>query len=441
MGKKWISIFLSLIMITVTLVSCSMASRISAKPINDIKSIQGKEEILSVEELDKAYIDGLNGFAYDVFDQLSRGDNVFLSPYSIFLAISMLYNGADKETRVEMAKMLGFDQLSYYTAEYHKEANDYMNANAQYLMELLHKTDSKVTMKVANSIWTSKDAVFSETIDLSLLSPVRQYYNADIFQVDFRDDQTLKDVNQWVIKHTDGMIDPFLEEFQDKANMRLFLANAIYFNGKWANPFQKEHTRKYQFHGTRGEQTADMMFMHDEKYRYYNEKGLRGIEIPYGEERIVMNVIIPEDTQNATIGEIYHVLKAEDIKDFLSQLDKAPKIELGTLALPKFEMEYRAQDLNTALQELGMIDAFNDSNADFGFIGDNLFVSNVSHMAKIQVEEWGTKAAAATGIEMTTTAMPLDSSMDFIVDVPFLYIIRDRDTGAILFIGMMNNIE
>ena len=427
-------------MIASTLVGCGMATHVGVEPINDGKSIKREGEILAVGELDRAYIEGLNGFAYDIFDQLLSGDNVFISPYSISLALSMLYNGADQETRAEMAEMLGFDRLTNYTSEYDKEANDYMNANARYLMNSLHEADSEVTLKLANSIWSSKDANFSETIDTALLSPVRQYYNADIFQVDFREDQTLKDVNKWVSNHTDGMIDPFLEKFQDKDNLKLFLANAIYFNGKWTNPFQKDRTRKHQFYGTDGLQTVDMMFMYEENYRYYSENGLRGVELPYGDERMVMNIIIPEDTVNSSIGEICDTLKAEDITRFLSQLDKASKIELGTLALPKFEMEYGTVNLNNALQELGMIDAFSESSADFNLIGDNLYLGTVSHMAKIQVEEWGTKAAAATGLEVTKTSMPLDPSIDFIVDVPFLYFIRDKDTGTILFIGIMNNI-
>ena len=440
MRRKWIAIFISFVMVASTLVACGVATRV-AEPINDVKLFKGEDEILTVEELDKAYIDGLNGFAYDIFDQLTGDDNVFISPYSISLALSMLYNGADEETRVEMAQVLGYDRLRNYTSEYNKEANDYMNANARYLIDGLGKADSKVTLNVANSIWLSKDADFSETIDTALLSPVRQYYNADIFQVDFREDQTLDDVNKWVSNHTDGMIDPFLQEFQDKNNLRLFLANAIYFNGKWTYPFQKDQTRKYQFNGINGVQMVDMMFMHEEEYRYFSENGLRGVEIPYGNERMVMNVIIPEDTANTTIGEIYDTLMTEDITGFLSKLDKAAKHELGTLALPKFEMEYGTVNLNNALQELGMVDAFDESSADFGLIGDDLFVGAVSHMAKIQVEEWGTKAAAATGIEVVTTAMPLDPPIDFIVDVPFLFIIRDKDTGAILFIGMMNDIE
>lgn len=141
MRKKWISILLSMIMIASTLVGCGMATHVGVEPINDGKSIKREGEILAVGELDRAYIEGLNGFAYDIFDQLLSGDNVFISPYSISLALSMLYNGADQETRAEMAEMLGFDRLTNYTSEYDKEANDYMNANARYLMNSLHEAD------------------------------------------------------------------------------------------------------------------------------------------------------------------------------------------------------------------------------------------------------------------------------------------------------------
>lgn len=441
MKGKWIAVFVGIVMIASTLMGCGLVAHVDAKPINSERLLKNDDEILDVEELDTDYIDELNGFAYDIFDQLSDGNNIFISPYSISLALSMLYNGADEETRLEMAEMLGFDTLSGFTNEYSKESNEYMNANAKHLIEALQDADSKVTFNVANSIWLSKDAKFNERIDSVLLAPVRQYYNADILQVDFREDQTLNDVNKWVSNHTDGMIDPFLERFQDKENLRLFLANAIYFNGKWTNPFQTDQTRKYQFNGTNGTRMVDMMFMREEKYRYLAENGLRGVELPYGDERMVMNVIVPEDTTAMTIGEIYDTLTTEDINQFLSKLDSAEKKELGTLALPKFEMEYGTVNLNKALQELGMVDAFAESSADFGLIGDDLFVGAVSHMAKIQVEEWGTKAAGATGIEMIATGMPLDPPTNFIVDVPFLFLIRDKDTGAIVFVGIMNNID
>jgi serpin B len=259
--------------------------------------------------------------------------------------------------------------------------------------------------------------------------------------VDFTQDSTLEDVNEWVSDRTEGMIDPFMEEFHNEENLRLFLVNAIYFNGKWSLPFSPEATRRTPFYGLSATRNVDMMYMSETEYRYYSDKGMRGVEIPYGEGRLVMDVLIPEDTQNTTIGEVYGALTEEEINQFLEQLDLSKTTELGTLAIPKFEMEYGMVNLNSALQELGMKHAFDEYLADFGLIGKELFVSQVVHKAKIQVEEWGSKAAAATGIEMETTSALLEEPLRFIVDVPFIFFIRDKQTDAILFMGEMNQIN
>jgi len=269
----------------------------------------------------------------------------------------------------------------------------------------------------------------------------RNYYDSDIFQVDFTDDKTLKNVNEWVSDKTDGMIDPFLEKFQDKEALRLFLVNAIYFNGKWSNPFSPDDTRSQSFQGITNTSMVDMMYMLDQEYRYYSANGMKGIEIPYGNENLVMNILIPEDTANTTINEVYAMLSATEMEGYLRQLDDVAKTEVGTLAMPKFEMEYGTVSLNETLKELGMKSAFEENNANFDLIGEDLFVSMVGHKAKIQVEEWGTKAAAATGIDVNTTSAPMDEPLRFIVDVPFVFFIRDKQSDIILFMGEMNNMN
>jgi serpin B len=439
---KRVAMLLCFIMIISTLSACSQIMRASAsKPINSKKLLGASTDVTKVENIDQAYVTGLNTFAYGIFSKLSGEENVFISPYSISLALSMLYNGADKDTRTEMAKLLGFDQLKDYTVDYNELANHYMNANSKYLRKTLQKADPKVELEIANSIWLAENAIFQDTIESALLAPVRNYYNSDIIQVDFADDKTLDQVNQWVSDNTDAMIDPFLEKFLDKETLRLFLVNAIYFNGKWSNPFSPEDTHSQSFQGLTNASSVDMMYMFDQEYRYYNANGLRGIEIPYGNETLVMNLLIPEDAANTTINQVYTKLSAIEVDQYLQQLDEVAKTEIGTLAVPKFEMEYGTVSLNEALKELGMKQAFEEGNANYGLIGDDLFVSMVGHKAKIRVEEWGTKAAAATSVEINTTAAQVEEPLRFIVDVPFIFFIRDKQSDTILFIGEMNNMD
>ena len=442
MKSKWIVIVLCIALIGSTLAGCDLVIHADAtQPINSSKLMEDSDDVIEAQELDSTYADGLNEFAYNIFSKLKGKENVFISPYSISMALSMLYNGADEKTRTEVAKVLGYHLLTDYSNAYSETANQYMNANSKYLMDVLQKADPKVEISIANSIWLAKDVAFQDTIDTALLAPVRNYYNADIFQVDFTKDKTLDQVNEWVSDKTEGMIDPFLEQFQDKELLRLFLANAIYFNGKWSKPFSPDDTRPEPFIGLNSTETVDMMFMNKEEYRYYSENGMRAIEIPYGNGSVVMNVLIPEDTENSSISEVYDALSTSVVNQFLEKLDAAYIQELGTLALPKFEMEYGTKSLNGALQELGMKDAFIEGEADFALIGDDLFVSQVSHKAKIQVEEWGTKAAAATGIEYGTTSALPEEPLQFIVNVPFIFFIRDKQTDSILFMGEMNQMN
>jgi serpin B len=254
-------------------------------------------------------------------------------------------------------------------------------------------------------------------------------------------DKTLKDLNDWVSVKTEGMIDPFLEHFNNPAALRLFLINAIYFNGKWTMPFSPDDTSPCIFNGLNSSKAVDTMHMYKESYRYYNDNGIQGIEIPYGNESLVMNILIPQDKEKTTIGELYDQLTTDQFSRYLQQLDEANKVEVATLAFPKFKMEYGMVELKDTLQALGMKDAFNGETADFNLINDSLFVSAVMHKAKIEVEEWGTKAAAATAIEMRTTGIEVNDPFVFIVDVPFVYIIRDKQTNTILFMGQMNDME
>jgi len=441
MKKRLLSLGILMILTASILIGCDLSAKAGAEvPINLTKSLKTDVEVDEINELDKSHMEGLTKFAFDMFMEQRDGENIFISPYSISLALSMVYNGADGKTRSEIAELLGYDKVDGYTADYSEEANAYMNSNEKYLIDALLNVDPKVQINVANSIWMAENAKFNDTIDEALLTPVRKYYDGDIFQVDFTLDETLDQVNEWVSDNTDKMIDPFLDQFQDKESLMLFIANAIYFNGKWTLPFEKSNTRQAPFYGREGTREVDMMHMSDEQYRYLAMEGIRGVEIPYGNEKLVMNVLIPEDPNNGVIGDLLGDKSCEELNRFLLELDNSSKIKLGTLALPKFEMEYGTVDVTKALKELGMEEAFTD-NANFSLIGDNIFISTISHKAKIEVEEWGTKAAAATGLEMNLTSMPLDPPINFIVDVPFLFTIRDKVTGTILFIGEMNNMN
>jgi serpin B len=137
----------------------------------------------------------------------------------------------------------------------------------------------------------AKDEKFADSIDAALLTPVRNYYNGDIFQVDFTGETALKQVDNWVSDRTDGMINPFLQQFTSPEKMRLLLINAIYFNGTWRSPFSPDDTVEATFHGLTSDSSVNMMNLHEEEYRYYSDNGMQGLELPYGEGKLVMDCL------------------------------------------------------------------------------------------------------------------------------------------------------
>ena len=438
MRRKVIALLLILALFGSVLYGCSSLKKAAAsQPMNGKDSIEHYEGTIKLEEMDPAYADAQREFAYQIFDSVEEGENTFLSPYSIAMALSMLYNGADWGTREEMAKLLGYDLLEGYTPDYNEAANHYVNANNTLLMRLLQAAGyPKVKLNTANAIWLAKEGEFSDQLETDLLAPARYYYDGDVFEVDFKKEETLKEVNQWVSKKTNGMIDPFLDSFSDPESIRVFLANAVYFNGEWKLPFEPKDTREATFYGEKETTRVDMMHLYGEKFRYYSEGGVQGIELPYGSGTIVMDILIPEDKQQS-IQELYEGLTSKEKDDFFGKLDKAVVKEIGTLGVPKFELEYSVEELNDILIGMGMKEAFSRQDADFELIGKKLYVSRVTHKAMIRVEEWGTEASAATGIEVETTAALAEPPLNFIVDVPFLFFIRDTATDTILFMGSM----
>ncbi|HKL79817.1 MAG TPA: serpin family protein [Mobilitalea sp.] len=444
MKQKYIAVIICIALTGVLLAGCSKTTKVDASLLmNSEIDLKAYEEAVEPEVLDEDYADGLNKFAYQIFRELQGDENIVFSPYSISLALSMLYNGTDSKTREEMAELLGYQNLEGYTAEYSEQANQYMNANSKLLMDSLEKADKKVEFNAANSIWLSNQGKFSDQIETALLAPVRYFYDGDIFNVDFMDKKTLEDLNLWVSERTDGMIDPFLDSFSNPEMLRLFLVNAVYFNGEWSLPFEPRDTSRGMFYGAQHSTEVDMMHLTKEKFRYYKDDGIQGIELPYGNGRIVMDVLIPTDTskKDKNIRKLFNDLTPAEVDIFFDKLDMAKAVKIGAVALPKFEMEYGLVDLNDSLKELGMEQAFLEGEADLSLIGDDLFVSHVMHKAKIEVAEWGTKAAAATGIGVDTTSVEADPLIRFIVDVPFLFFIRDTQTDTILFMGGMNQPE
>lgn len=421
--KKWKKV-LGIGMAAVTFVTgCGIKEPVAP----DVKTA-GKQNVEITEDTKQQFSKGINDFSFRILEELQEGKNIFISPYSISMGFSMLVNGAQGETKEQIENVFGIPDLETWN----RIASEYME-----------KSWGKDTfVKNANAIWVSDTMELAENAEKDYFSVVSEFYQAKQHYQDLTTDATREEINSWVKEHTGGMIEKILEENLDEDD-RMALFNAIYFEGKWMEPFFGEDTKEIPFYGKKDTKNVDMMYLYDKKFSYTEKNGLRGIEVPYKDSSVVMDLVMPSDPDK-DIMEVWGNLKEEEKQEFLKVLSEEPLTEIGTLGIPKFESEYTAaEELKEALENMGMPLAFALVGADFGKIGKDLSVGGVVHKAKVSVEENGTKAAAVTEIVMYgNCALPLEEeTIDFIANRPFLYVIRDKESDVILFVGLMYEAE
>ena len=202
-----------------------------------------------------------------------------------------------------------------------------------------------------------------------------------------------------------------------------------------------EMTYEETFHGTNGDTQVDMMHQGQEWFPYYQEGNLRGISLPYGDGSKVMNVLIADDSTDQTAAELFAALSESEKNEFLQNVMNADEAYVEWLQMPKFNMSYSIDGFKEILESLGMQDAFDSGAADFTKIGE-VYVSDVGHMAVLEVDELGSRAAAVTSVMVKEMAMLIEENpVRFVVDQPFVFTIQDKETGVILFMGQVRNLE
>ena len=357
-------------------------------------------------------------FAFGLFQDIVSNDGsdiVFLSPLSASLALSMTANGASETTRQEMLSVLGFDCSI-------KEVNEYNRS----VMDLFASEPDGVELNAANSIWVS-DAF---PLKGRFCRTVRKNYDAMVTNLDFSDPASPSVINRWCADNTAGRIDKMIEAI-DPAT-QLYLLNALYFKGLWTTPFDTALTREDIFHGDSND--SQVKFMYNKAYfPYYIGPEGSMVELPYGDDRnFVMDVIIPPDGLSA--DEFVIGLDSES----LSRLSSGLQTDEIRLMLPSFKAEYDVS-LNAALQRLGMKEAFT-SSADFSDMSkEPLMISEVRQKTFIEVNEEGSEAAAITSVSMMRASLGPEP-VRFTVDRPFVFLIRERTSGTVLFMGLVRNL-
>jgi serpin B len=379
--------------------------------------------------IDKELVQSNTEFALNIFNELVRenqGKNIFISPLSISTALTMAYNGAEGSTKEAMASTLKINTINL----------EKVNQGFHSLHTSLENADQEVSLSIGNSVWIKED--YAPNIYESFSKRLSSHYESEIFVRDFGDQKTVEEMNKWVKAQTNEMIDKIIDNIEPDNVM--FLLNAIYFKGDWLEQFDESLTRERDFYlsGDSIVKSETMSITGD--FHYYSEDDFSVARFPYGRDKIAMYIFLPQ--QNVALDRFVGDLSQSRFDDIISRLSLQRDLKVR---FPKFRLEYGTKRLNNVLQTLGMNIAFSPVEANFGGIAPldkgNLFISFVDHKSVIEVNEKGTKAAAATNVGISLTSAP-DDAHTFFVDKPFFFVIRDDRSSSILFMGkIMNPLE
>ena len=377
--------------------------------INIVRNIIG-DALETNEDTDISSVASANTrFGFKLLQDLRErdpGGNIFISPLSISIALTMTYNGAVGETERAMAEVLEIDALDLST----------INNSNKALRNSLENPDPKVEISIANSIWSRQGVEFKA----DFLERNREFFGAEIASIDFSSPQATATINEWVDINTNGKI----EKIVDRINPQtlLFLINAIYFKGNWQDQFDNSMTRTGTFHLPNGSEKRVQMMRREGEYPYLRGERFEATSLPYGDGRLSMYIFLPN--RNSNLNKFLRDLNAENWEGWISQFQD----RRHEMVLPRFKLEYEVR-LNDTLESLGMGIAFG-GGADFSGMGPSLFISEVRHKTFVEVNEEGTEAAAVTAVVGVKSLPPA-----FRVDRPFFFAIYDTETETILFMG------
>jgi serpin B len=366
-----------------------------------------------------------NNFAWDLYGQLHSSEgNLFFSPASIELALVMAWNGARGETAAEMAQALRLPT---------PYANEFSSVTAAFgqLQAQLKPRDDAFTLNIANRLWGQEGYAFKE----SFLSDLDTHFGAGLQELDFRGDSESSrlTINDWVAEKTEQKIVDLLAPGTVDAGTRLVLTNAVYFLGDWQHPFSASATIDRPFFLGDGTEMRTSTMSQSRSLRYAADGLVQVLALPYKGDQVEMLIILPQEKSG--LPQLEKVIDQKVVDGWSTALANTRV----TLQLPKFSLR---DDFSLAkvLGRLGMGGAFT-SGADFsGMTGRReLAISDVIHKSFVDVDEKGTEAAAASAATMMLTSAPMEPTkvVEFIADHPFLFLIRDVDTGTILFLGRM----
>ena len=406
-----------------TLGSCATKKAQQEKDNNVVIS-RGNDmdgSFLIFSDADRSTVAKTNEFALNLFRTQAGMDTKVVSPISVAYLMGLLANGANGNTQAEIMKALNMEGTSLNS----------LNEAYKGIINTASRYDSQTKVNVANCVAVNKQVTLKDDYTKAM----QDLYDASVESMDFASSKATAKINGWCSKQTDGMIPKIVDQLD--ANATAVLMNAVYFNGTWAEKFEKGDTKTENFRGyTRDIKKVPMMHQQS-KFSYTDNKDFAAVTLPYGNGTYSMTIILPAEGKSTT--DILNSLNAKTLEKTRRDMTEC----VVDLKLPRFTTTTETQ-LNKPLATLGATSMFQAGKADFSNMTDaSMFVSTMLQKAKIEVDESGTKAAAVTSAIMTMSALPPDEPrhVTFHANRPFIYLITERNSQAIFFIGQYTGAE
>ena len=395
----------------------SAAKELTAEPIK-LTDADMMAHALEVQTVHAALTD----FGLDLL-QKSRDKEkkaTLVSPLSVALALSMTANGAEGDTLAQFQEVLG-DGASI----------EAINVACRALTVVYRNLGGSTQCSIANSLWVDPDGQIKD----DFIGTCRGVFDAQVFQGELSAPGIVGDLNGWVSEHTSKMIPKIIDQpFPEET--ACLLVNALYLKNSWLSEFSPNATHERAFHHEGGSDSRmDFLSKHDATLSYLQGKGAQGVVLPYDDGRLAFVAILPDlYPDSPDLGQWLNNLDGNSLSQLMNNREDALFL---SFAMPKFSAEWKG-NLEDILPLLGLEDAFVNGTADFSNLGDNpegYFINQVIHATKIEVNEKGTEAAAATVVDAPAGSAPPQEGITLILDRPFLYGIVDLYTGVPLFLG------
>ncbi len=369
-------------------------------------------------------VNASNHFAFDVYSKMDESEvsNLFYSPFSIFSTMAMIYEGSNGETADEMKSVFYFPESSVLRSNYAAIFNDLTQRNKYY------------EVRIGNGLWVQNDfPLLDDYID-----QVESFYGGKAANLNFYNEpeKSRQTINNILKKQTNNKISDSIPSDGISRDTKIVLANAIYFNGEWLWKFDKSQTSVRDFNIS-PEITVETPMMNlsygNADLNYISLDNLQILELPYNQNKFSMILILPKDN----LDSIETSLTCEMLMELKTQMQMTT---LGYVSLPKFEFELQFS-MKEILKALGMPSAFDDEDANLSRMTNenNIYLNDVHHRTYLKVDEVGTEAAGVTSGMITRMGIPDTPLPNFIADHPFIFLIQEKQTGNILFMGRVTN--